>query len=868
MASVHKHIRSGTASKRPTTAIAEGQIALATNIASPGLFFKDSTGATIVKIGPVHVGATAPNATPAGSAGNSIGEVWLDTSLTPVGVKIYDGSAFVNATPIGSTTVQGLLELATDAETQAGADTARAITSASLQSKLSDSTSTTSNITIASSTAVKAAYDLANAALPKTGGTVTGNLEIGTAGSLTFEGATADGFETTIAVVDPTADRTITLPNTTGTVVTTGDTGTVTSTMLLDGTIVDADINAAAAIAYSKLATLTSANIIVGSSANVATSTAVTGDVTIGSTGITAIAAGVIVNADVNTSAAIAGTKIAPDFGAQNIATTGSSTAATFNPTGTTAPVTGVYSPGANRLGITTNSVERVEFGASEVVFNDDAADYDFRIEGDTNTNLFFADASAEAVGIRTATPVSELNVSVGNGGNITISNTNDAHSAGLAFGDTTSNSSGRISYDHSTNALAVATNGTQRITIDSSGRLLVGTATDSGPIALVEVAVGAQNAAQFGRYTSNSTPAYVLLTKSRSATKGSHTIVQNNDGMGAFSFLGSDGTQFVESVRITAEVDGTPGANDMPGRLVFSTTADGGSSPSERLRITSAGLVGIGASAPTNQLTVKAANDDGIALTRPSNQTIQHLLISTTETGGDQYKTKFNTFNTDFVLSTYAGGGTGGNIRFRTGTAVDPTDKVVITSGGLVGIGTTSPLAIFDVKPSSNRHILFSSSASYADNAIIATTDAGGETALGIGGTPIQFFTGASERARIDTNGRLLVGTGTDLTGALLQVNGAMNSNKYQQNVTAGSTDTIFTMAASQCYHIYCTEGTNQTHSVAIASCAEGSSTAVLTSLYQSSANTVLSASGLNIQVYNGAGSTRTIKTTILRMA
>ena len=868
MASVHKHIRSGTASKRPTTAIAEGQIALATNIASPGLFFKDSTGATIVKIGPVHVGATAPNATPAGSAGNSIGEVWLDTSLTPVGVKIYDGSAFVNATPIGSTTVQGLLELATDAETQAGADTARAITSASLQSKLSDSTSTTSNITIASSTAVKAAYDLANAALPKTGGTVTGNLEIGTAGSLTFEGATADGFETTIAVVDPTADRTITLPNTTGTVVTTGDTGTVTSTMLLDGTIVDADINAAAAIAYSKLATLTSANIIVGSSANVATSTAVTGDVTIGSTGVTAIAAGVIVNADVNARAAIAGTKIAPDFGAQNIATTGSSTAATFNPTGTTAPVTGVYSPGANRLGITTNSVERVEFGASEVVFNDDAADYDFRIEGDTNTNLFFADASAEAVGIRTATPVSELNVSVGNGGNITISNTNDAHSAGLAFGDTTSNSSGRISYDHSTNALAVATNGTQRITIDSSGRLLVGTATDSGPIALVEVAVGAQNAAQFGRYTSNSTPAYVLLTKSRSATKGSHTIVQNNDGMGAFSFLGSDGTQFVESVRITAEVDGTPGANDMPGRLVFSTTADGGSSPSERLRITSAGLVGIGASAPTNQLTVKAANDDGIALTRPSNQTIQHLLISTTETGGDQYKTKFNTFNTDFVLSTYAGGGTGGNIRFRTGTAVDPTDKVVITSGGLVGIGTTSPLAIFDVKPSSNRHILFSSSASYADNAIIATTDAGGETALGIGGTPIQFFTGASERARIDTNGRLLVGTGTDLTGALLQVNGAMNSNKYQQNVTAGSTDTIFTMAASQCYHIYCTEGTNQTHSVAIASCAEGSSTAVLTSLYQSSANTVLSASGLNIQVYNGAGSTRTIKTTILRMA
>jgi hypothetical protein len=143
------------------------------------------------------------------------------------------------------------------------------------------------------------------------GGTVTGNLEIGTAGSLTFEGSTANTFETTLAVVDPTADRTITLPDTTGTVVTTGDTGSVTSTMLLDGTIVNADINASAAIAYSKLATLTSGNIVLGSSANVATSTAVTGDVTISNTGVTAIASGVIVNADINASAAIVDTKLA-----------------------------------------------------------------------------------------------------------------------------------------------------------------------------------------------------------------------------------------------------------------------------------------------------------------------------------------------------------------------------------------------------------------------------------------------------------------------------------------------------------------------------------------------------------------------------
>ena len=50
--------------------------------------------------------------------------------------------------------------------------------------------------------------------------------------SIVFEGATADAFETTLTVVDPTADRTITLPNVSGTVITTGDTGTVTNAML------------------------------------------------------------------------------------------------------------------------------------------------------------------------------------------------------------------------------------------------------------------------------------------------------------------------------------------------------------------------------------------------------------------------------------------------------------------------------------------------------------------------------------------------------------------------------------------------------------------------------------------------------------
>jgi len=68
--------------------------------------------------------------------------------------------------------------------------------------------------------------------LNKSGDTMTGNLIMGEDQTIIFEGATDNTNETTLTVADPTADRTITLPNVTGNVVTTGDTGTVTATMM------------------------------------------------------------------------------------------------------------------------------------------------------------------------------------------------------------------------------------------------------------------------------------------------------------------------------------------------------------------------------------------------------------------------------------------------------------------------------------------------------------------------------------------------------------------------------------------------------------------------------------------------------------
>jgi hypothetical protein len=89
------------------------------------------------------------------------------------------------------------------------------------------------------------------------------------------------------------------------------------------------------------------------------------------------------------------------------------------------------------------------------------------------------------------------------------------------------------------------------------------------------------------------SSPATLNLAKSRGAAVGSQAVVLSGDDIGVLEFSADDGTNFVPAAAILAEVDGTPGTNDMPGRLVFSTTADGASSPTERMRINNAGQIG-----------------------------------------------------------------------------------------------------------------------------------------------------------------------------------------------------------------------------------------------------------------------------------
>ena len=543
----------------------------------------------------------------------------------------------------------------------------------------------------------------------------------------------------------------------------------------------------------------TSGNAATSTVLSSARSFAVTGDVTgtvssdltSGASIATSIAAGAIVDADVNASAAIAGTKISPDFGSQAVTTTGliSADGKVSFPLGTAAlpslypgsdTNTGIYSPGADQVAISTNGTERLQVDSSGNVkiasehlrFNTSGKGIIFGIDGgsnrpsilgnytsSTNNELIFSVTGTERmridssgrllhnttatgtaniiidsqlgngsalrfigksandgseidfyadnnstrlgylelnntvtklvsetsvplslhtngnerlridssgnVGIGTSSPAQDLHVlgttgvriqnstdtdglflltyssnspdfrmydtagavtvkllangnSFFNGGNVGIGTTSpirplsvsNGGAEGFEFGPgDTAGTNLTLHYNRSTSAYIGSINqanyhtwsaggASEKMRIDSSGRLLVGTSSalaiggeSAAKLQLVDASGTSAGWFNLARFSNSAGANAIQFGKSRGTTVGNYTIVQNGDTLGSITFAGADGTDLGSyGAQIQAQVDGTPGANDMPGRLVFSTTADGASSPTERMRINNSG--------------------------------------------------------------------------------------------------------------------------------------------------------------------------------------------------------------------------------------------------------------------------------------
>lgn len=276
------------------------------------------------------------------------------------------------------------------------------------------------------------------------------------------------------------------------------------------------------------------------------------------------------------------------------------------------------------------------------VIFNDAGGDFDVRMEGDTDANLFFLDASTDRVGIGAAAPVVKFQVNSTAVNVIQATYTGASGSAAGAFvrviqddgaatssGDrlggflfggaedassTLASGAGIIAFAEENWSSGVAgtnlrfetapTGSATRAEVfraTMGAQVLIGHTTAlSGAFATFfntarfqVVGLNNPNSSSLNARFSNDTGGPVLyLQKSRGTTAGSYTIVADNDLLGVITAGGSDGTDFAEGARIQFEVDGTPGAGDMPSAIVLQVSADGSETPTERFRIASSGIV------------------------------------------------------------------------------------------------------------------------------------------------------------------------------------------------------------------------------------------------------------------------------------
>ena len=244
------------------------------------------------------------------------------------------------------------------------------------------------------------------------------------------------------------------------------------------------------------------------------------------------------------------------------------------------------------------------------------------------------------------------------------------------------------------TDILAFSTAGSQRITVDASGRVLVGTSsvTSTLPKFVVE-----------GRGGAGAQPAQVHLRRSEAASN-----ITADESIGFLVFCDNADKQFAY---IGCAADENAGTDDYPGRLIFATTADGEDAPTERMRIDSSGKLLVGTTtAPSavgplqivdtvSSILVLARNDTSIS---EGNNVGEIRFLSNDSTAASYEQCATIAASAD---GTFADGDKPTRLVFSTTAdgASSPTERLRIDSAGNVGIGTGAPAEILALRSSSS---------------------------------------------------------------------------------------------------------------------------------------------------------------------
>ena len=265
-----------------------------------------------------------------------------------------------------------------------------------------------------------------------------------------------------------------------------------------------------------------------------------------------------------------------------------------------------------------------------------------------------------------------------------------------IYFGDNSGSDAGRydgfIQYSQNARQFNIGTARETAVVIDSSQRILIG-GNSSVPMGDTnhQVQLQGDNFAKTSnviqRYGESTAGGMFAFAKSRNATIGSQTIVQNDDQLGKIRWYGSNGSNFTYyAAEVSASVDGAPSNSaDMPGRIVFSTTTDGAGSPSERMRISSNGFVNIGGA--------RTADESLVELNKSGSNTVGEGHIGFAGGADPLFAIRFDNSDFNFRLDRSYGGWT------------STSALSVRRSNGYVGLGVDTASYPLDVQNSASTY-------------------------------------------------------------------------------------------------------------------------------------------------------------------
>ena len=293
----------------------------------------------------------------------------------------------------------------------------------------------------------------------------------------------------------------------------------------------------------------------------------------------------------------------------------------------------------------------------------------------------------------------------------------------------------------------------------DTNNRLGIGTAT---PSELLEISSDGRAFLAISRASTNTTQPVITGRKAR-GTQASKTTVASGDICITYSGTGYDGANYFDVGTINVSVDNTVSTGIVPGRLSFSTTSTAGTL-TERMRIDSAGNVGIGTTSPTGRLDVRTAAGTAAQMNLYSGDNTTVSRFSVGQVGSIDWDIGLTATSGNFQI-----GGLGGSVATayaitRSGTSVSThawntsgSERMRIDSSGNVGIGTTSPNVKLDVIGS-----IEASPAATQDGVILAGR-AGGTSSFAVTLTPTTLT--ASRTITLPDATTTMVGTDTTQT-------------------------------------------------------------------------------------------------------